>query len=191
MGNPRPPTARVNKLTVPNEVPQSLEGLEQDEQGQPRAGPAGLATGKSDLRRRRRETRHFGGGRIGLQAGVGGVADQGHGGRNSRQSSLCRERRSCARATACRACPRHEKAGEIYCRKPHGDAIEAQERLEDLAEDLRALDLAYDGLKKFTRLTAECAGYIANNIDTIPLTGSGGGTGSRSPPPSWSPRSTW
>ncbi|WP_341992898.1 ISKra4 family transposase [Azorhizobium sp. AG788] len=61
-----------------------------------------------------------------------------------------------------------ERLERIKWRLWHGDAIEAQERLEDLAEDLRALDLAYDGLKKFARLTAECAGYIANNIDAIP-----------------------
>ncbi len=61
-----------------------------------------------------------------------------------------------------------ERLERIKWRLWHGDAIEAQERLEDLADDIRALDVAYDGLKKFARLTAECARYIANNIDAIP-----------------------
>lgn len=61
-----------------------------------------------------------------------------------------------------------ERLERIKWRLWHGDAIEARERIEDLAEDLRALALPYDGLKKFARLTAEFATYIANNIDAIP-----------------------
>jgi len=61
-----------------------------------------------------------------------------------------------------------ERLERIKWRLWHGDAVEAQERLEDLAEDLRALVLPYDGLKKFARLTAEFATYIANNTGAIP-----------------------
>lgn len=61
-----------------------------------------------------------------------------------------------------------ERLDRIKWRLWHGDAIEGQERIEDLAEDIGCLVLPYDGLKKFARLTAEFATYIANNIDAIP-----------------------
>jgi hypothetical protein len=61
-----------------------------------------------------------------------------------------------------------ERLERIKWRLWHGDAVEAQERIEDLAEDLRCLALPYDGLKKFARLAAELAVYVANNLDAIP-----------------------
>ena len=60
-----------------------------------------------------------------------------------------------------------DRLQRIKWRLWHGDAPEALERIEDLAEDLRGLNHPYDGLRKFTRLTAEFATYIANNLDAI------------------------
>lgn len=61
-----------------------------------------------------------------------------------------------------------DRLERIKWRLWHGDAPEALDRIEDLVEELRDLAIPYDGLRKFTRLTAEFATYIANNIDSIP-----------------------
>jgi hypothetical protein len=71
---------RGRHLPEGDEVSQPLKGLEQDEEGQPRTGLAGPPVDEGDLRQRRCEAHHLCRGRCGLQAGIGGVADQGHGG---------------------------------------------------------------------------------------------------------------
>jgi hypothetical protein len=44
----------------------------------------------------------------------------------------------------------------------HGDAREALRRIEDLAEDLDALESDYPNLARFAKAAAEFAGYIVN-----------------------------
>ena len=68
---------------------------------------------------------------------------------------------------------------------------EALRRIEDLADDLDALESAYPGLARFATAAAEFTGYIGNNARrSSRTTASAGATASRSRPPSSSPRST-
>jgi hypothetical protein len=50
----------------------------------------------------------------------------------------------------------------------HGDAREAQRRIEDLAEDLDALESDYPNLARFAKAATEFATYIRNNRAIIP-----------------------
>jgi hypothetical protein len=50
----------------------------------------------------------------------------------------------------------------------HGDAREALRRVEDLAEDLDALESDYLNLARFAKAASEFAGYIRNNLAIIP-----------------------
>jgi hypothetical protein len=50
----------------------------------------------------------------------------------------------------------------------HGDAREALRRIEDLADDLDALESDYPNRARFAKAAAEFAGYIRNNLAIIP-----------------------
>jgi len=50
----------------------------------------------------------------------------------------------------------------------HGDAREALRRIEDLAEDLDALESDYPNRARFAKAATEFAGYIRNNRAIIP-----------------------
>lgn len=73
-----------------------------------------------------------------------------------------------------------ERLERITCRLWHADAIEAQARIENLAEDFHCLELPADGLKAFARLTAAFATDIADKIMPFPTMTSDGAMESRS-----------
>jgi hypothetical protein len=61
-----------------------------------------------------------------------------------------------------------DRLERIKWRLWHGDAWETLRRIEDLADDLDALESDYPNLARFATAASEFADYIRNNLTIIP-----------------------